>query len=329
MNEEGFTLAVVDPQDLKQAKEEQMDEIIQDIKRSLNLLTGELENFQEIAKYIKPEPGEVPEVTGIDVHGLTLPLNGVIGGDHIIYLDFKKRYDLKARIRDAKAAGQTDVVARLEESYHKAGIALADVSGHQITDALLAAMLHQAFLTGAIYEMDLNGHLSEHLFENLNTRFYNSSSVGKFLTMIYGEIWEDGTFLFISAGHPMPIIFSQKFDRIVDVHEDRLTRFLPIGTLPSENDIDRKTNKSVLGFEHHYEVNKLDLIGSGDIMLLYTDGLQEHHRGEEDYFPNHLETLLREVKDQGAEEICEAIQKDVLAFGGPEDDISFVVIKRT
>ena len=31
---------------------------------------------------------------------------------------------------------------------------MLDAAGHQMTDALLAAMIHQAFLLGALYELD-------------------------------------------------------------------------------------------------------------------------------------------------------------------------------
>ena len=60
-----------------------------------------------------------------------------------------------------------------------------------MTDALLAAMLHQAFLVGALYELDMNGQITRHLFENLNTRFYQSSGAHKFMSLIYGEISGD------------------------------------------------------------------------------------------------------------------------------------------
>src|SRR5437016_14586528 len=87
----------------------------------LALLTGELKNFQEIAHYIVPLPGEIPTLQGIDVYGGTMPLNGVIGGDHIIYLEFKKRYDLAARIEQAAAAGRSEVVANLERCKSNGG----------------------------------------------------------------------------------------------------------------------------------------------------------------------------------------------------------------
>ena len=305
-----------------------MEDLIKDIRKTVSRLSEELENFQEIAKEIKPPSGEVPYLNEIEVYGETIPLNGVVGGDHIIYVDYKKRYDLDARISEAKRRRRFDVAENLEKSRHMAGIALIDVAGHQITDAMLAGMMHQAFLTGAIYEMDQFGTITEKLFENLNTRFHKASSVSKFLTLIYGEISDRGKFRFVSAAHPMPIVFSALHDRIVDIAENLFTRFPPIGTLPSQEDIDRGAVSSVLGYKERYKVNDLTLMGPGDLLLLYTDGLSEHSDGSEGYFPNRLEAKLREVKSASAEEIFRSLKEDVLGFAPPDDDISFVVIKR-
>jgi len=126
----------------------------------------------------------------------------------------------------------------------------------------------------------------------------------------------------------MPVVFSRMYDRIMDISDEMLTSFPPIGTLPSQDDIDRRAEKSVLGFKKSYEVNEIDLMGTGDIMVLYTDGLSEHCSGDEDYFPGHLEDVLREFKDRSSGEISAAIGEDVVRFGEPADDISYVVIKR-
>jgi len=303
-----------------------MQDIIGDIRSSVSRLSGELDNFQDIARHIRPGAGEIPKLNGLDIYGETIPLNGVIGGDHIVYVDFNERYDLEARIEHATSQGQLEIAAALKACRQKAGIAILDVSGHQITDALLAAMMHQAFLLGVIYELDYYGNITERLFENLNTRFYNSSAVSKFLTLLYGEIWADGTFKFLSAAHPPPVVFSQAYDKLVTIPDP--VSFPPIGTLPSQSDIDRRNNKSVLGYKDPYRVNEIDLIGSGDIMLIYTDGLAEHERGEEAYFPGHIEEVLQKHKEASAKAIFEALKTDVLSFAEPEDDISFVVIKR-
>ena len=293
----------------------------------LTLLTRELENFNQIVKHIVPLPGEIPTLSGIDVYGDSVPLNGVVGGDHIIYVDFKKRFDLQARIQRAMEERKLDVVEKLRQCERKAGIALLDVSGHHATDAVLAAMLHQAFLLGSIYELDMFGHITRRLFENLNTRFYHSSSLSKFVTMIYGEISEDATFRFLSAAHPPPVVFSNREDRFMEVSEELCTSFPPIGTLPSRDVIDRNATHSVLGFKERYRLNEWRLMGEGDILLLYTDGLLDHARGAEQYFPGRLEQAVRAVKKKTAREIFEAVRGDCLAFAEPKDDISIVVIK--
>jgi serine phosphatase RsbU (regulator of sigma subunit) len=69
-------------------------------------------------------------------------------------------------------------------------------------------------------------------------------------------------------------------------------------------------------------------MGVGDILLLYTDGLLEHTRNNEGFFPKHLEQVLRELKHDSAKTIFEAIKMDALDFATPSDDISIVVIKR-
>jgi serine phosphatase RsbU (regulator of sigma subunit) len=293
----------------------------------LRRLTRELDNFQNIAKYLVPLPGDVPRLNGIDVWGGSLQLNGSVGGDHITYVDFKHRFDLTARIARAREEGKHDVAENLRRCEHKAGIAVIDVAGHQMTDALLAAMLHQAFLLGSLYELDRSGQITRRLFENLNTRFYQSSGTHKYLSMIYGEISEDATFRFLSAGQPFPSVFSNQHDRFMEVSPHLCQSFPPLGMMPSFNVIDRSLTTSLLGFKERYEMNEWLLMGRGDILLLHTDGLSDHRRQDQPYFPGRLEQKLREVKHLGAREIYEAIKKDLLAFADQTDDLSMVVIK--
>jgi len=292
-------------------------------------LERELANFQDMAQYLMPLPGERPQLEGIEVFGGTLALSGAVGGDHLIYVDFKQRFDLDARIERAREDGRPDVVQHLQRCQRMAGIALLDVSGHHVTDAFLAAMFHQAFLLGAIYELDVYGHVTSRLFEHLNTRFYQSSGAHKFVSLLYGEISEDARFRFVSAAQPFPLVFSREHDRFMEVEATRQVSFPPLGMLPSLNVIDRSRTTSVLGFKEHYETNEWHLMGNGDILLLVTDGLMEHQRADEAYVPDRLEQTLRAVKHQSAAHIFEAIKADLVAFSEPADDISLVVIKRT
>jgi hypothetical protein len=88
--------------------------------------------------------------------------------------------------------------------------------------------------------------------------------------LLYGEISEDGTFRFISAAHPVPVVFSREYDRIVEISPDLLTTFPPIGTLPSPDDIDQKRTETVLPFKDRYELNEISLMGYGDICFTQT-----------------------------------------------------------
>jgi serine phosphatase RsbU (regulator of sigma subunit) len=293
----------------------------------LQRLTRELENFQDIAQQLVPLPGEVPTLEGFDIWGGSLQVSGSVGGDHITYIDFKTRFDLKARIERARAEGRLDVVRNLEHCEHKGGVALIDVAGHRMTDALLAAMLHQAFLLGAIYELDRYGQITRRLFENLNTRFYQSSGTNKFVSLIYGEISDDAKFRFLSAGQPYPSVFSSANDRFMEVSPHLCLSFPPLGMLPSFNVIDRSTTPSLLGFKERYEMNEWTLMGRGDILLMHTDGLTEHEGPDGLYFPKVLEKKLREVKHLSARQIYDAIKADLIAFAEPTDDASVVVIK--
>lgn len=299
-----------------------------DGSENLQRLQTELRNFQEIADCLRPQPEELPRLRGIDVFGGTYSVAGIGGGDHIIYLDFKQRYDLDARIRAALHGGRTDLVENLRWCQRAAGIAVVDAAGHRATDGLLVAMLHQSFLLGAMYELDLSGRITGRLFEHLNARFHASSGEHKFVSMMYGEIAEDATFRFISAANPVPLVFSHRHDRFMDVGEEHCISCPPLGLLASRQAVDRSRSASMLEFKEPFAVNEWALMGAGDILLLYTDGLAEHSAGDVPYFSDGLERAVRAVKDRSARDIFEAVRDDVHAFGEPSDDFSLVVVKR-
>lgn len=289
---------------------------------------NEIINFQKIAKNIKPSPGEIPEINGLDIYGETIPLSGDVCGDHIIYVDFAKRFNLDERIKRAESAGKTEVVKKLNGLKNKAGILLSDVSGHSITDNLLNAMMHQAFLVGASYELTMFGEITIDLFETINQRFHQSSSIDKFITLIYGEIQNDGEFRFISAAHPLPLVFSNEFNRIVNIDSNNFINFVPIGTLPSEADIDNKNAKSIFGYKRKYSLNNLNVMGKGDILLLFSDGFTEQKEGELNYVRDRLEQQLILTKHRSSKEIFYHIKEDFKNyFGTPDDDATLILIK--
>lgn len=286
----------------------------------------ELRNFEELALRIRPEPDDVPRLAGLDIAYTSQPLSGRVGGDHVVFLDFNRRYDLDARIRDARERGLERVAENLELNKRRAGILVADVAGHRATDAMVAAMLHQAFLLGTYYELDTFGEITTKLFEHLKTRFHETSSVHKFFTMVYGEISDRGTFRFLSAGHPRPVVFSRRFARIMRISADRLVTFTPVGMFPSSTGVDEQRRTPDYGYEERYTVNEINLLGDGDLLILGTDGLLDHGSGR--FVAERLESCLVEAADLPAAGIVEAILAASRRFAPQDDDLTFVVIKK-
>jgi serine phosphatase RsbU (regulator of sigma subunit) len=136
-------------------------------------------------------------------------------------------------------------------------------------------------------------------------------------------------FRFLSAAQPFPSVFSSQHDRFMEVSDELCISSPPLGLVPSLHVIDRNVPASPLGIKDDYTINEWLLMGSGDILLLHTDGLTEHHGTDGNYYPMRLEDTLRQVKHLSAVEIFEAVRTDLLRFSRPADDISFVVIKRT
>ena len=299
------------------------------LETRLGALQAEMDNFETIAKTLRPQLSELPIIEGIEVAGFTLSLDGLSGGDHIAYIDFNKRCDLPARIIQAESQGRLDIVQNLQASKSKAGILIADVAGHRRTDAFLAGMLHQAFLMGAFYELEYHGAITPRLFENLSVRFQDWISVGKFITLLYGEIESSGRFQFISAGHERPLVFSHLHERFMEIGLTNLWQYPPLGTMPFEH-IDRaRQPHPLLGFHSKYEVNTLELIGVRDILLICTDGLTDHSADGIPYAGDRLEQRFREYKDQPLRDLADRLESDIREFGPVEDDLSVVMIRRT
>jgi serine phosphatase RsbU (regulator of sigma subunit) len=300
-----------------------------DIKLDEELRMG----AQYLAQRLMPAAGAIPQIPGIDIYGATIPLNGVAGGDLITYVNFQERFDLDARIRRALSEGQEGMARVLQKLRRTGGILVADVAGHDFTDAARAAMLHQAFHTGALYEMDQHGQITTRLFEQINTRFCKSSTLRNlaagpdetsFITLIYGEISSTGRFSFVIAGHPLPLVFSREFDRFVEISQDRLVSYPPIGLQPGEDHADAKRYERALGYKKSYTVNNLNLLGQGDVLLLYTDGLLEPLST---YTQGQLERSVSRAKDGNAQMICETIVRERQAIAEQTDDLTLVVIK--
>ena len=295
-------------------------------------LVEELAHFQDLASLILPRPEDLPILPNIDYFAAIEPLRGSVCGDHLAVVDFAE-YNLHHKIQEAERAGNELLAATLADNLDRFGILVADAAGHRIGDSVTANFLHGAFKTGVAYELARHGKVTAGLFEMLNTIFYNRMTPEfleskPYVTLIYGEVLHEGRFRFLSAGHPPPIVFSQEFNRIVALSHERTRSSTPLGILPSEYHVDIESFAPVAITKERYTVNEINLLGDGDIMLLYTDGLLEHHDGTALFTETRLEPVLRQAKSGTAREIYESLRNAMHAFAPLSDDVTIAVIKK-
>lgn len=287
-------------------------------------------------KYREPLPQGMSPRNGVDAHVLWLKSRAdYVAADAAAY-------------RKAKSGEQLRVAENLQELFTTAGVLLVDAQGHGIIAAKIASTVHDTFHAFMLSELDHYGIPTTHLFENLNLRLAQSvtarntlgwteDSSREIATMLYGEIRPGGHFRFVNFGHPPPLVFSAEYGRFMEVDKDRMVQFLALGLEIPEDHPDRskyvsmKLRKKLMNSS---DVVEITLMGRGDILFLYTDGVYD---GSDEQDRLEIERIIRQHKEQSARDICNAVlefaveQDDGLRqIGQPDriDDKTVFIIKR-
>ena len=192
------------------------------------------------------------------------------------------------------------------------GLAIADVSGKGMQAALLMATLRAGLHSEVTRKEDLPS-----MAEALNSLLYASSTSGKFATFFYAQLHpETDQITSINAGHNYPLVIRSEGGC------DELEKGgVMLGMFPND----------VLSEISEFEQETTQL-GSGDVVLFYTDGVTETVNTDgELYEEERLEAVAQRVKSESADQICQAIYDDVIAFQGEAeqfDDLTLMVLKK-
>lgn len=184
-------------------------------------------------------------------------------------------------------------------------VIIADVSGHGIPAALLVSTLH------ATVESHLESVSSlEKLAAMLNNLIYRNSTSSTYITFFALILHPDGTFRWLNAGHPSPVLVSGS-----------------AATLPFE------ASGPPLGMlrDMKYEEQTSRLM-SGDCLALFTDGITENFNSSEDMFGEEGlgATMIRCQKVPGSD-LIESVFQDLNAFTNhapPDDDRAILVLRK-
>ena len=235
----------------------------------------------EVARSIQQGllPSKPPRISGFEIAGWNRPADQT-GGDYYDWL----------KLPDGRVV-----------------VTLADVTGHGIGPALMAAACRaygRASLTAGSLEegmMRLNDLLSPDL------------PPGKLVTYVAGVLDPaSGRVGLLSAGHGPLFVYRAATDRL----ESFTAHGVPLGIMAGMR----------------YPAPQVVDLAPGDLLLLITDGFWEWENGAgEPFGADRVHAALRAAKEQPASEVIQRLQEAVGTFaaGTPQlDDLTAVVVKR-
>jgi len=248
-----------------------------------------------------------------------IPRNSV--DEHVQWLGSKSNpSDVReAEYRRAKSSEQLMVADNLHELYTTAGVLLVDAQGHGIISAKIASTIHDTFHAFILTELDRYGKTTPKLFGDINVRLAQSVTARNALgrdahdesreiaTMLYGEIRPEGHFRFVNFGSPPPLVFSAEYGRFIPMNTDHLVQFPALGLEIPEDHPDRNKYFSMAVRQRQMNssnIAEITLMSPGDIVFLYSDGVYD---GSDEEDRLRLERIVRDHKERGAKEICNAI----------------------
>jgi sigma-B regulation protein RsbU (phosphoserine phosphatase) len=214
-----------------------------------------------------------------------------------------KEFDIYGFSRPAEMVGG-DCFEYFQYDDETFGVAVGDASGHGLSAALLVRDVIIGLRMGIAKEMRI-----VHTLRKLNQVIQRSTFSTNFVSLFVGEFENDGHFFYVNAGHPPPFLVDG--DSVADLGATGIT----LGFLPDIN-----------LYRAYVHMNP------GSVLTLYTDGLLERRKGEEDRFNiERLKALVIANQHLSSKEIVELVFKNADDFADRtswEDDATMVVIKR-
>ncbi len=223
-------------------------------------------------------------------------------------------YDVSGKSISCRSVGG-DYYDFIQESEDCWGIVIGDVSGKGIQAALLMAILH-----AGVFMESQNQLNSDEMCTRLNNLIYDSTTSEKYTTFFYGSLeLNTGIMTYRSAGHNYPMVV--RTDGTCENLEERGTY---LGIFPAD----------VLEMlpEQNPDNNVSQItLRSGDLILLYTDGVTDTENIDEESFGiERLEEMLISSRHLSAKKIIDHIHNKIRQFQGdaPQfDDLTMVVVK--
>ncbi|MCH8957747.1 SpoIIE family protein phosphatase [candidate division KSB1 bacterium] len=216
-----------------------------------------------------------------------------------------KKLDISSFFNPADEVGG-DYFDYLDLGNDKVGIVMADVSGHGAAAALVMTMMK-----GIVHAITSDFESPEKALAEFNAILNQIGPKEKFVTMIFLVFdLKQMKLLYSSAGHP-PLVFYNSKSKTCELVEF-ICPALGISSLSQ------------------YKQKQMTL-SSGDLILIYTDGVTEAFNEEQEMFEEtRLLKTVQEVAKQTSAKTIEHIKKKLKEFtedASQSDDVAMIAIK--
>jgi sigma-B regulation protein RsbU (phosphoserine phosphatase) len=199
---------------------------------------------------------------------------------------------------------------------HRLGVLIADVSGKGTS-----AALYMAELKGLVLSLSRSHTSPRALLIEANRTLANELDARSFITITYGVIdMRARTLTYARAGHTPLIHVPGHLDGSVEKARVLVPNGLVLGLKIDDGQL----------FERLLEEQTIAL-GSGDLLVFFTDGITEAMNGAEDFFgEQRLSQIIEEHSHLPPDELRERILREVEAFVGDapqHDDMTMILLK--
>ena len=202
-------------------------------------------------------------------------------------------YELESFYKPLREVGG-DYFDVVELPANRTLFALADVSGKGVSAALLAANIQALVRSIASVE---SSPLA--LAQQINKHLCRYTPSDRFATAVFIVLLRDlGELTYVNAGHNAPILFSSGSTTFLEATGPPLGLFI----------------------DAEYEA-RITIIGSGDTLLIFTDGLTDSIQGK------NPENRLRDALAESAPQTM-ATLKSLVDPKFNEDDVTILLVKR-
>lgn len=193
------------------------------------------------------------------------------------------------------------------------GVIIADVSGHGAAAAVLMAIL-RTVVHGEVHRIRIASPAA--LLDLADQHFctIDLSSRGAFITAFSGALdTKTGRFVHSCAGHPSPLLLRATDGAVLPIAG---ARSLPLGIL-----------------DHHPpRTEETTMLGAGDLILLYSDGITEARSRNGEFFGvERLQAVLGDLpRPTNPEAAIHAVTRAVVEFTGaetPADDQALLAVQ--